>query len=116
MRILEQTTDLGKCVICSQRVSTDDSVWFNEASVTYKEKIICGVCLVNLNGASNEAMGKFDASEDMPVRSNVFYFYEARPTHVVLAIKAAQAITNWLLAAQAAPDSKSRIVVGTTRE
>ena len=71
MRVLEQKTILGKCVICTQKVSNDNEIWFNEASVTYKEKIICGVCLVNLNGASIEAMGNFDASEDMPIKEKM---------------------------------------------
>ena len=65
MRILEQKTDLGKCVICTQKVSNDKEVWFNEASVMYKEKIICGVCLVNLVGASKEALADFDTDENM---------------------------------------------------
>jgi len=65
MRILQQTTNLGKCIICTQQVSNDNEIWFNEASVTYKEKIICGICLVNLNGASKEAMVNFDSKEDM---------------------------------------------------
>ena len=65
MRILEQQTDLGKCVICTQRITNDNEIWFNEASVIYKEKIICGICLVNLNGASQEAMVNFDSKEDM---------------------------------------------------
>ena len=71
MRVLEQKTSLGKCVVCTQKVSNDNEIWFNEASVIYKEKIICGVCLVNLNGASKEAMGNFDASEDMPIKEKM---------------------------------------------
>ena len=71
MRVLEQKTILGKCVICTQKVSNDNKIWFNKASVTYKEKIICGVWLVNLNGASIEAMGNFDASEDMPIKEKM---------------------------------------------
>ena len=71
MRVLEQKTILGKCVICTQKVSNDNKIWFNKASVTYKEKIICGVCLVNLNGASIEAMSGFDSSEDMPIKEKM---------------------------------------------
>ena len=71
MKILEQDTDLGKCIICKQMVSTDDEVWFNKASVMYNERIICGVCLVNLNGASIEAMSGFDSSEDMPIKEKM---------------------------------------------
>ena len=37
----------------------------------YKEKIICGVCLVNLNGASIEAMGNFDINEHMPIKEKM---------------------------------------------
>ena len=65
MKILEQDTDLGKCIICKQMVSTDDEVWFNKASVMYNERIICGVCLVNLNGASIEAMANFDEEDKL---------------------------------------------------
>ena len=71
MKILEQKTDLGKCVICNQIVTNDDEVWFNKVSVTYREKIICGICLVNLNGASIEAMNNFDSSEDMPIKEKM---------------------------------------------
>ena len=56
MNILEQKTNLGKCVICKQKITNDESVWFNKVSVLYREKFICGVCLVNLNGACKEAM------------------------------------------------------------
>ena len=63
MRILEQKTILGKCVICTQKVSNDNKIWFNKASVMYKEKIVCGICLVNLNGASQEAMEDFDTGK-----------------------------------------------------
>jgi len=65
MKILEQETDLGKCIICNQLVTTDDEVWFNKVSVMYSEKIICGVCLVNLNGASREALKVFDVEENL---------------------------------------------------
>ena len=65
MRILEQRTELGTCTLCKQRVTNKDEIWYNESSVLYKEKIICGICLVNLNGASKEAMVNFDSKEDM---------------------------------------------------
>ena len=71
MRVLEQKTELGKCIVCKQVVSNNDEIWFNKASVIYKEKIICGVCLVNLNGASIEAMSGFDSSEDMPIKEKM---------------------------------------------
>ena len=63
MRILEQKTDIGRCIICKGKVTTDDSVWYNKVSVMYKEKIICGICLVNLNGASIEAMKNVEMDE-----------------------------------------------------
>ena len=65
MKILEQETDLGKCTICNQLITTNDTLWFNKVSVMYEQKIICGICLVNLNGASKEALNLFDA-EDNP--------------------------------------------------
>ena len=71
MKILEQKTELGNCTICKQKVTNNEKIWYNEASVTYKGQIICGICLVNLNGASIEAMGNFDASEDMPVKEKM---------------------------------------------
>ena len=65
MKILEQKTELGNCNICKQKVTNNEKIWYNEASVIYKGKIICGICLVNLNGASIEAMNNFDSKEDM---------------------------------------------------
>ena len=64
MKILEQKTKIGKCVICQGSISNDDTKWYNDYSVIYQEKIICGICLVNLNGASIEALNSFGESDE----------------------------------------------------
>ena len=38
MRILEQKTNLGKCVICTQQVSNDNEIWLKR-SLTDKETL-----------------------------------------------------------------------------
>ena len=75
MKILEQNTGIGKCVICQNKITTNKEVWFNEACVMYKEKIICGVCLVNLNGASIEAMNIYEKDDNMDSKERMMNDY-----------------------------------------
>ena len=75
MKVLVQKTELGKCVICKQKVTNNDEIWFNKTSVIYEGKIICGVCLVNLNGASKEALNAFDTEENMDVKERMMSVY-----------------------------------------
>ena len=60
MKVLEQETEIGKCAICRAIVTNNEKQWHSELSVMYKEKIICGVCLINLNGAAKSALESWD--------------------------------------------------------